>query len=83
MPDIATSEEFSKGNKHLEVPGTKEEINNCIPIFQDERIYNVLKNTPKTLELLGIGMRRVLAEIPLTFESLILDQSFSFIDEFL
>ena len=73
MADIATSEEFSKGDKHLEVPGTKEEINNCIPIFQDEKIYNVLKNAPKTLELLaGIGMRRVLAEIPLTFESLIL-----------
>ena len=73
MADIATSEEFSKGKQHLVVPGTKEEINNCIPIFQDEKIYNCLKNAPKILELLaGIGMRRVLAEIPLTFESLIL-----------
>ena len=73
MADIATSEEFSKGKEHLLVPGTKQEINNCIPIFQDEKIYNCLKNAPKILELLaGIGMRRVLAEIPLTFESLIL-----------
>ena len=73
MADIATVEEFTKGDKHLEVPGTKEEINNCIPIFQDEKIYEVLKNSPKILELLaGIGMRRVLAEIPLTFESLVL-----------
>ena len=73
MADIATAEEFTKGEKHLEVPGTKEEINNCIPIFQDEKIYEVLKNSPKILELLaGIGMRRVLGEIPLTFESLVL-----------
>ena len=73
MADIATAEEYTKGNKHLEVPGTKEEINNCIPIFSDEKIYNFLKYSPKILELLaGLGMRRVLAEIPLTFESLIL-----------
>ena len=73
MADIATAEEFTKGEKRLEVPGTKEVINNCIPIFQDEKIYEVLKHSPKILELLaGIGMRRVLAEIPLTFESLVL-----------
>ena len=42
MANISTSEEFSKGNKHLEVPETKEEINNCIPIFQDQRIYKSL-----------------------------------------
>ena len=73
MADIATAEEYSKGNKHLEVPGTKEEINNCIPIFPDEKIYEYLKKCPTILELLaGLGMRRVLANIPLTFESLIL-----------
>ena len=73
MADIATAEEYSKGNKHLEVPGTKEEINNCIPIIQNEKIAKFLKHSPKIMELLaGIGMRRVLAEIPLTFESLIL-----------
>ena len=73
MADIATAEEYTKGNKHLEVPGTKEEINNCIPIFPDEKVYTFLKHSPKILELLaGLGMRRVLGEIPLTFESLIL-----------
>ena len=74
MADIATAEEYSKGKEHLEVPGIKEEINNCIPIFpDDEKLYNFLKKCPTILELLaGLGMRRVLADIPLTFESLIL-----------
>ena len=74
LADIATAEEYSKGNEHLSVPGTKEEINNCIPIFPDKKVYEFLKkNAPTTLELLaGLGMRRVLAEIPLTFESLVL-----------
>ena len=73
MADIATAEEYSKGSEHLQVPGIKEEINNCIPIFPDEKLYNFLKKCPTTLELLaGFGMRRVLANIPLTFESLIL-----------
>ena len=74
MADIATAEEYSKGNEHLGVPGTKEEINNCIPIFQNKKIYEFLnKYAPHILELLaGLGMRRVLAEIPLSFESLIL-----------
>ena len=74
IADIATAEEYSKGIKNLEVPGTKEKINNCIPIFHDEKIYKFLKNySPKILELLsGVGMRRVLGEIPLTFESVIL-----------
>ena len=73
MADIATAEEYSKGNEHLEVPGTKEEINNCIPIFPNEKVYNFLKKCPKILELFaGLGMRRVIADIPLTFESLVL-----------
>ena len=74
MADIATAEEFSKGKEKLLVPGIKEEINNCIPIFPNQKVYEFLhKYSPKILELLaGLGMRRVLAEIPLTFESLIL-----------
>ena len=74
MADIATAEEYSKGVKHLEVPGTKEEINNCIPIFPDKKIFEFIKKyCPKIMEILsGLGMRRVIAEIPLTFESLIL-----------
>ena len=74
IADISTAEEYSKGKQHLEVPGTKEEINNCIPIFPDANIYNFLnKNCPTILNILsGIGMRRVLGDIPQTFESLIL-----------
>jgi hypothetical protein len=74
LADIITAEEYSKGNVHLSVPGTKEEINNCIPIFPDKKVYEFLKkNAPTIMELLcGLGMRRVLAEIPLTFESTLL-----------
>ena len=73
MADIVTAEEYSKGVNHLEVPGTKEEINNCIPIFPDKKIFDLMKLCPKIMELLGgLGMRRVIADIPLTFESLIL-----------
>ena len=74
LADIATAEEYSKGNEHLQVPGIKEEINNCIPIFPNKKVYDFLKkNAPTTLELLaGLGMRRVLAEIPVTFESTLL-----------
>ena len=74
IADIGTAEEYSKGEKHLEVPGTKEEINNCIPVFPDEKLYNFLnKNAPTIMNLLaGIGMRRVLGDIPLTLESIVL-----------
>jgi len=74
VADIATSEEYSKGSEHLETPGTKEMISNCIPIFNDEKLYRFLKKySPRMLELsAGVGMRRVLADIPLTFESTIL-----------
>jgi len=74
IADIATAEEYSKGNEHLKDPGTKGIINNCIPIFTDEKVYKFLKKySPKMLELsAGLGMRRVLADIPVTFESTIL-----------
>ena len=74
LADIATAEEYSKGNEHLLDPGTKEEINNCIPVFPNKKVYDFLKkNAPTTLELLaGLGMRRVLAEVPVTFESTLL-----------
>ena len=74
IADIATAEEYSKGSEHLKDPGSKEIINNCIPIFNDEKLFTFLNNySPKLLEIsAGLGMRRVLAEIPLTFESTIL-----------
>ena len=74
IADIATAEEYSKGSEHLKDPGTKEVINNCIPIFNDKTLFTFLKKySPKILDLsAGLGMRRVLADIPLTFESTIL-----------
>ena len=74
IADIVTAEEYSKGKEHLKDPGSKEIINNCIPIFNDEKLFKFLqKFCPKMLELSsGLGMRRVLADIPLTFESTIL-----------
>ena len=74
IADIVTAEEYSKGSDHLKDPGSEEVINNCIPIFKDEKLFIFLKKySPKILDLLaGLGMRRVLAEIPLTFESTIL-----------
>ena len=74
VSDIITAESISKGQKKLTVPGVNEEINNCIPIFSDKRVYEFLrKYAPTTLELsAGIGMRRVLADIPKTFEGNIL-----------
>ena len=74
VSDIITAESISKGQKKLTVPGINEEINNCIPIFSDKRVYEFLrKYAPTTLELsAGIGMRRVLADIPKTFEGNIL-----------
>ena len=60
--------------KKLVVPGINQEINNCIPVFTNEKVYKFLRTyAPTILELTaGIGMRRVLADIPKTFESTIL-----------
>ena len=74
VSDIITAESISKNEKKLMVPGINQEINNCVPIFSDKRVYEFLrKYAPTILELsAGIGMRRVLAEIPKTFEGNIL-----------
>ena len=74
VSDIITTENITKNREKLKVPGLNEEINNCIPIFSDKRIYDFLRRYAHvTLELCsGIGMRRILAEIPNTFEGNIL-----------
>ena len=73
VSDIITAEGISKGQEKLLVPGLKQEINNCIPIFTDKRVYDFLrKYAPSILELTaGIGMRRVLGNIPKTLEGTI------------
>ena len=74
VSDIITAEGITKSQQKLMVPGLNKEINNCIPIFSDKRVYDFLrKYAPTILELsAGIGMRRVLADIPKTFEGNIL-----------
>ena len=74
ISDIITAESITKSQQKLMVPGLNKEINNCIPIFTDNRVYEFLKKyAPTILELsAGIGMRRVLADIPKTFEGNIL-----------
>ena len=74
VSDIITVESISKNQNKLLVPGLNEEINNCVPIFSDKKVYDFLrKYAPTLLELsAGIGMRRVLADIPKTLEGNIL-----------
>ena len=74
VSDIITAESVSKGQQKLMAPGLNQEINNCIPIFTNQKVYDFLnKYAPTILELsAGIGMRRVLGNIPKTFESTIL-----------
>ena len=73
VSDIITAESISKNQQKLLVPGLKQEINNCIPIFTEKKVYDFLrKYAPSILELTsGIGMRRVLANIPKTLEGTI------------
>ena len=74
VSDIVTAESLSKNQQKLMAPGLNQEINNCIPIFTNQKVYNFLrKYAPTILELTaGIGMRRVLGNIPKTLESTIL-----------
>ena len=74
ISDIITAESISKGQSKLLAPGLNQEINNCIPVFSNKKVYDFLrKYAPSILELSsGIGMRRVLADIPKTFEANVL-----------
>ena len=60
-------------DQELKVPGGDGYINNAIPIFDDERIHQfLLKYAPHLLEYTAsIGMRRILAEVPNTYENMI------------
>lgn len=54
----------------LKTPGTSAPIVNVIPMFEDARIQRFLqKHAPSLLQYTcGIGMRRMLADIPMTYE---------------
>eukprot|EP00929_Paragymnodinium_shiwhaense_P080063 TRINITY_DN41735_c0_g1_i1.p1 TRINITY_DN41735_c0_g1~~TRINITY_DN41735_c0_g1_i1.p1 ORF type:complete len:1102 (+),score=175.71 TRINITY_DN41735_c0_g1_i1:212-3517(+) len=55
--------------RSLKMPGLNSKINNAVPYFEDLTIQRFLmQHAPTALEYMcSIGMRRVLAEIPLTF----------------
>ena len=75
LSDIITVNEYTKNNENLKPPGNNtDEINNCIPIFENDKIHTFLINyAPNILEYLAsIGMRRLLLEIPYTYENTII-----------
>ncbi|KAL7014465.1 hypothetical protein ACKWTF_015943 [Chironomus riparius] len=70
VADIITSIHQSKDTEFvLKAPGIDKEITNVIPVFDDPRIGVFLKKyAPSILEFTSsIGMRRVIADVPMTF----------------
>ncbi|CAG9811640.1 unnamed protein product [Chironomus riparius] len=70
VADIITSIHQSKDTEFvLKAPGIDKEIMNVIPVFDDPRIGVFLKKyAPSILEFTSsIGMRRVIADVPMTF----------------
>jgi hypothetical protein len=67
LSDVLTAFMQSKG-KPLRTPATNKEITNVIPIIENKRIARFLqKNAPCLLEYTcSIGMRRLLADVPMT-----------------
>ncbi|KAK9763028.1 hypothetical protein K7432_010677 [Basidiobolus ranarum] len=68
LSDVLVAHIQSNG-QILRTPGTNHEISNVIPVFEDERILRFLsKYAPTMLEYTAsVGMRRMLADVPLTF----------------
>ena len=75
LSDILTVNEYTNNKENLKPPGNNtDEINNCIPIFEDDKIHHFLINyAPSILEYMAsIGMRRLLLEVPYTYENTII-----------
>lgn len=68
VSDITVYQTMSKGKKLVPPGFPDKEIVNCIPIFDDTRIHQfMLKYCPTLLNLTaGVGMRRVMADVPST-----------------
>eukprot|EP00055_Hartaetosiga_balthica_P017881 m.124510 g.124510 ORF g.124510 m.124510 type:complete len:1128 (+) comp9425_c10_seq1:235-3618(+) len=70
VADITEHSLLSVGTERLCVPGSgnSKEITNVIPMFDDIRVHKfVRKYAPTVLELCaGIGIRRMIAEVPMT-----------------
>ncbi len=73
LSDMLTASEFNGGKDNLVDFNTKKMISNVIPFYDDIRIHKFLLNyAPKLLEYTAsIGMRRLLIEVPYTYEFLI------------
>ena len=73
LSDVLTASEFNEGKDVLVDFNTKKIITNVIPFYDDIRIHKFLLNyAPKILEYTAsIGMRRLLVEVPYTYEFLI------------
>ena len=73
LSDILTASEYNEGKDNLVDFNTKKMISNVIPFYDDIRIHKFLINyAPKLLEYTAsIGMRRILIEVPYTYEFLI------------
>ena len=80
LSDILIAYEIKKENSLKEIGGNNE-INICIPYFENEKIEKYLiKYAPKLLEYnASVNMRRVLADIPYTNEYTILAGIFALV----
>jgi len=70
MSDILMAYEVSNGENLTVIGNKNNEINTCIPYFEDERIHRFLLDyAPHLLEFTtSIGMRKIISEVPYTYE---------------
>ena len=80
LSDILTAYELT-GGQNLKEIGSKNEINISVPYFESEEIQKFLmKYAPKLLEYhSSVSMRRILAEVPYTYEYTILAGFYTFV----
>ena len=70
ISDILTAYEVSNGSNLTEISNKENIISTCIPYYEDEKIHKFLiKYAPHLLELTtSIGMRKIISEVPFTYE---------------
>jgi hypothetical protein len=70
VSDILTAYEVSNGQNLTEISNKQNIISTCVPYFEDERIHKfLLKYAPHLLEFTtSIGMRKIISEVPYTYE---------------
>ncbi len=70
ISDILTVYEVSGGQNLTEISNKENIITTCVPYFEDEKIHKfLLKYAPHLLEFTtSIGMRKIISEVPYTYE---------------